>query len=262
LAQNEYVQELFSIMQDNGKDTKGLAALIGHVSEMESFVKRAEDKIADMKTQLAEMKEAQGHPVRTALTNAIKTLETKVAEVKERIFELKTAIIDGAKSAVTAFKENGTEALSNAARFFHIKGALKAVEKSVHESATICDKAVADIKQFSGEYHRTGRHLKNMGRILAGKPPIDAAKEAGKLAAVVSAPYKAHKAVLLNIGGLAYAVANKLDRLDAAADVNRARRIREKQPSVLDELDANVKMLAEQNRSRTADRTKVKEAAI
>ena len=53
LSQNEYVQELYSILQDNGRDTSGLSALIGHVSEMENFVKRAEDKIADMKSQLS-----------------------------------------------------------------------------------------------------------------------------------------------------------------------------------------------------------------
>jgi hypothetical protein len=263
LAENPYVQNLFAILNDNGKDTKGLAALIGHVSEMESFVKRAEDKIADMKSQLAEMKEAQGHPVRTALQSAIKALETKVAEVKERISEIKTAIADGAKSAVAAFKENGAAALNNAAKFFHIKGALKAVAGSAHESAAICDRVIADIRQFSAEYHRTGRHLKNMGRILTGKPPIDAAKEAGKLAAAVSAPYKAHKSILLNIGGLAGAAANKLDRLDAAMEAKQARRVIEKKPSVLDELNANVKMLAEQDRARTApDRAKVKEAAL
>ena len=267
LMENQYVQELFAILNDNGKDAKGLAALIGHVSEMESFVKRAEDKIADMKSQLAEMKEAQGHPVRTALQNAIKTLEHKVAEVKEQIKDLKNAIIDGAKSAVTAFKEKGAAALNNVAKFFHIKGALKAIDKSVHESAAVCDKAVANINQFSKEFHQSGRHLKNMGRILVGKPPIDAAKEAGKLAAVVSAPYKAQKVILVNISGLANAMAKKLEQIDTAVDASRGekqgRRVREKQPSILDELDANVAMLAKKDRERAApDRTKTKEAAI
>lgn len=62
LMENQYVKELFSILQDNGRDSSGLSALLGHVSEMESFVKRAEDKIAEMKSQLAEMKEVQNAP--------------------------------------------------------------------------------------------------------------------------------------------------------------------------------------------------------
>jgi hypothetical protein len=268
LAENQYVQELFSILQDNGKDTKGLSALIGHVSEMESFVTRAEQKIAEMKSQLSEMKEVQNHPVKTALTNAIKALETKVAEVKERIGELKTAIIDGCKSAVDAFKEKGAAALNNLARFFHIKGALKAVDKSVEQSVATCDRTVANINTFSREYHETGRHLKNMGRILTGKPPIDTAKEAGKLAAVMSAPYKAEKAALRGIQKAAGAMIAKLEQLESVQEAQQARRVAERkpaerQPSILGELEANIKMLAEQDRSRVApERTKMKEAAL
>jgi hypothetical protein len=263
LAENPYVQNLFAILNDNGKDTKGLAALIGHVSEMESFVKRAEDKIADMKTQLAEMKEAQGHPVRTALQGAIKALETKVAEVKERISELKTAITDGAKSAVAAFKENGAAALGNVAKFFHIKGALKAIDKSVDRDIAICDRAVATIGKFAENYHEAGRGIKNMGLIIIGREPVDQKKENGKLAAVMSAPYKAEKAAMNGIKKAVGATLQRLEQIESAQEAKQVRRVIEKKPSVLDELDANVKMLAEQDLARPApDRAKVKEAAL
>ena len=108
LSENQYVKELFSILQDNGRDTSGLSALIGHVGEMENFIKRAEDKIADMKSQLSDMKEVQNHPVKAALQTAIKTLETKVAEVRERLSDLKNNIVEGCKNAVAAFKERGS----------------------------------------------------------------------------------------------------------------------------------------------------------
>ena len=117
LEQNKYVQELFSILHDNSRDTTGLSALLGHVSEMESFVKRAEDKIAEMKTQLSEMKEVQNHPVKTALKNAINNLENKVAEIKVQLAELKSNIIEGCKNAVAAFKEKGISALDKLASF-------------------------------------------------------------------------------------------------------------------------------------------------
>ena len=271
LLSNQYVQQLFSVLQDNGKDTKGLSALIGHVSEMESFVTCAEQKIAEMKSQLAEMKEVQNHPVKTALTNAIKALETKVAEVKEQIGELKTAIVDGCKSALASFKENGAAVLNNLAKFFHIKGALKTVGKSAEQSAATCDRAVANIAQFSKEYHQTGRHLKNMGRMFVGKPPIDTAREAGKLAAVVSALYKAEKAAFRGIQKAASAIVAKLKQLESEQGAKQARRIierkpaerQERQPSILGELEANIQMLAKQDRSRVApERTKTKEATL
>ena len=263
LAENPYVQQLFSILQENGKDTKGLAALIGHVSAMESFVKRAEDKISEMKSQLADMKEIQNHPVKTALTNAIKTLEHKVAEVKERLSELKHNIVEGCKSAIQSFKDKGAAALNNVAKFFHIKGALKAVDKGVGESVAICDRSVANINRFAQEYHETGKHLRNIGRIITGKPLIDTAKEAGKLAKAVSAPYKAEKAAMLGIQKAVNAMVEKLEQLEAAAEPKQARRSEEKKPSILDELDANIQMLAEQDRSRAApERAKTKGAEL
>ncbi|GHU87193.1 hypothetical protein FACS1894202_00980 [Clostridia bacterium] len=268
LMENQYVQELFSILHDNGKDSKGLSALIGHVGEMESFVTRAEQKIAEMKSQLAEMKEVQNHPIKTALTNAIKALETKVAEVKERIGELKTAIIDGCKSAVEAFKEKGAAALNNIAKFFHIKGALKAVDKSMAQSAATCDRAVSNINKFAENYHEAGRGIKNMGLIIVGREPVDQKKENGKLAAVISAPYKAEKAALRVIQKAAGAMLGKLEQLESMQDAKQARRVIERQPAerkpgIIGELEANLAMLAVQDRERAVpDKSKVKEAAL
>ena len=200
---------------------------------------------------------------KAALANAIKTLEHKVAEVKERLTELKQNIVDGCKSAVQAFKDKGAAALNNIAKFFHIKGALKAMDKSVGESVATCDKAVANINRFAQEYHETGKHLKNMGRLFVGKPPIDTAKEAGKLAKAVSAPYKAEKAALLGIQKAVNATVKKLEQLETASESRQARREVEKKPSICDELDANIQMLAEQDRSRvTPERTKAKGAEL
>ena len=264
LTDNQYVQELFSILQDNGRDTTGLAALLGHVSEMENFVKRAEDKIADMKSQLAEMKEVQNHPVKTALQNAIKTLEHKVAEVKERLSELKHNIAEGCKSAVQAFKEQGISALDKLASFFHIKSGLQDWNKGIDAIIKTDDKAVAKIEAFASEYHSAGRALKNMGRVFMGKEPIDAKKEAGKLAKAMSAPYKAQKSAML---GLKNAIGKAIDQLDAlettAAD-NRSNRVREpKEPSLLEEL-AEARGLVEQRKLEipTPERAKTKAAEL
>jgi hypothetical protein len=259
LAENEYVKELFAILQDNGRDTSGLAALLGHVDGMESFIKRAEDRIADMKSQLAEMKEVQNHPVKNALQNTIKTLETKVAEVKERIGELQANIVAGCKNAVVAFKDKGISALDKLAGFFHIKSGLKALDKSVAQSVDVCDNAVVKIDNFAREYHAAGRAIKNMGRMFVGKSPIDAKRETGKLARAVSAPYKAEKAILLEIRGLANAMVNRLDNLEKTVETRQAQRALEKKPSMLDELHENLQLLAQQKLEMPVqERAKVK----
>jgi hypothetical protein len=222
LAQNEYVQELFSILRDNGRDASGLAALIGHVSEMESFVQKSEVKISEMKSQLAEMKEVQNHPVKTALQNAIKALETKVAEVRERIAELKTNIIEGCKSSVEAFKEKGAAALNNLAKFFRIKGGLKAIDKSAEQSVKNCDRAITEINQFAQNYHAAGRAVKNMGLIIIGREPVDVQKANGLLAKSMAAPYKAGKSAQ---NGIRKAVTKAIAALEGMEERQAAKKL-------------------------------------
>jgi len=239
LVENEHVKELLGILKDNGKNAAGLNALINHVSEMENFVKLAESRMADMKSQLDNMKEIQNHPIKNALQNTIKALESKVAEIKQHISELKTNIVKGCRNAVTAFKEKGADALDKLASFFNIKSGLQSMNKNIDASIKTDDKAITKIEAFSKEYHTAGRHIKNMGRVLTGKPPIDAAKESGKLAKVISAPYKAHKAVQVKLKGTVEKMIGKLETLSKNAEVKRSEREpaeKEKKPSLMERL--------------------------
>jgi uncharacterized protein YukE len=248
LSENQYVKELFSILQDNGKDSTGLSALLGHVSEMENFVKRAEDKISDMKSQLDDMKEVQNHPVKTALQNAIKTLENKVTEVKERLGELKSNIAEGCKNAVAAFKEKGSAALDKLASFFHIKSGLQNMNKEINGIIRADDKAVAKIEAFANEYHSAGRALKNMARMVVGKPPIDAKKEAGKLSRAFAAPYKAQKAALTGLKNSIDKAIASLDKLENNITAQQAERPAAKRPSLLGQLQENLAIVEQSKR--------------
>jgi hypothetical protein len=262
LMENQYVKELFSILQDNGRDTSGLSALLGHVGEMENFVKRAEDRIAEMKSQLADMKEVQNHPVKTALQNAIKTLENKVAVVKEQLSELKNNIAEGCKNAIAAFKEKGITALDNIASFFHIKGGLQDWQKNIDGAIKADDKAVAKIEAFASEYHSAGRAIKNMARVAVGKQPIDAKKEAGKLAKTLAAPYKAQKAALTGLRKSIDKAIAKLERLETTA-AKQAERTVEKRPSMLAKLNDNKERVEREKRELpTPERTRTQAVEV
>ena len=267
LAENQYVKELFRILGDNGRDTSGLSALLGHVSEMENFVKRAEDTIAVMKSQLAEMSEIQNHPVKTALQNAIKNLEQKVAEVKERLTELKHNIVEGCKNAVAAFKEKGITALDKLASFFHIKNGLKSMTSNIDSAIRADDKAIANIEKFANEYHSAGRALKNMARMAVGKQPIDAKKEAGKMAKAFAAPYKAQKAALNGLKKSVDKAIRRLEQLETNAEGRREHRQVEraaaKKPSMLGELQKSLELVEQMKRDAPVlAHAKTKEATI
>jgi phage shock protein A len=245
LAQNEYVQELYSILQGHGRDTAGLSALIGHVSEMENFVKRAEDKIADMKSQLSEMKEAQNHPVRTALQKAIKSLETTVAVMKEQIRDLKNGIIEGCKNAVQAFKERGISALDKLASFFHIKGAFRAIDKTAQTNIAVCDKGIAHQTAYYAEFYKASRAIRNMGRLLIGRDALPSQSETRRLEKIATAPYRAEKAVNLKISELANAAIKTIEQLETTTEAKRDDPVREKKPKLLEELRDARQLVAE-----------------
>ena len=183
----------------------------------------AENRIADMKSQLDDLKEIQDHPIKNALQKTIKTLETKVAEIKEQIADLKSGIIEGCKNAVSAFKENGISALDKLASFFQLKSGLQAVKNNIDKVIDTLDKAVNKIEMFSKEFHEAGRHLKNAARLLIGKEPIDTAKESGKLAKAVCTPYNAQKKCLVGINTQINKIIKALNRIEQSAENNRGK---------------------------------------
>ena len=256
LAENEHVKELLGILKDNGKDAAGLTALLNHVKGVEDFVKQAENKIADMKSQLDEMKEIQNHPIRNALQNTVKALETKVAEIKEQLAELKANIIDGCKSAVAAFKEKGISILDKLASFFKVKSCLEEIKNGSIAAANQCDKSIARIEAFSKQYHAAGSALKNMARIAVGKEPIDAAKESGKLAEAMCAPARAEKACMVGIRKAATGMIGKLNQLEKKAEANREEKsanepaAKAKKPSLMERLDEKKELVRQKDLDR------------
>ena len=253
LSENEYVKELFNILKENGKDITGLAAIISHVGEMESFVQRAENKIVDMKSQLDTMKEIQNHPFKTYLQNTIKTLEIKVEKVKETLGKLKENIIKSCKSAVTAFKEKGISALANIADFFKIKQGLEDWKKDINSLIRSDDKAINKIEAFSKEYHSAGRAVKNMARVAIGKEPLNLKKEAGIFSKALAAPYKNQKAMLIGLKKALNKAIKKLEQLEKPTEIEKPAEV-EKSAEVKEPVEVKIKKTAALKKTATVKR--------
>lgn len=223
ILENEAVKELLAVLRENqAPGGKELLEAIGHVAEMEKQLVGAVEELKAMRQELQGMKE---NPLKRALQNSVKALEANVAALRERLSELKGAVIEGCKKTLAAFKEHGISALAGAARFFHLKPAITALRGSMEAGIKTDEKALAKIQAVSAEYHEVGRHLKSLGRALMGKEAVQEAKEAGRLAKAIAAPYRAERACLL-------AARNSLDR--AAAILEKLERAAEKKPSILE----------------------------
>lgn len=263
LYDNVYIKEVFGILKDNGKDTTGLTALINHITNMENIVKIAESRIAQIESQLSKINEIQNHPIRNVLQGTKNALERKVAGIKEQLAELKIKIINGCKNAITAFKDKGADALDKLASFFKIKNGLQSISKDIDDCIKLDNKAIAKIETFSKEYHETGRHLHNLVRTITGKPLIDTAKESGKLAKTISAPYKADRAIQLKMKAVVTSMIKGLEHLEQRAAAKRETKsaekttTTEKKPSLEEKLRANKEIIKQKDLEKpTPIRTK------
>lgn len=222
IAENEQVKELLALLKDN--NTPGyeeFARLIGHVTEMEQRLSEATEELKAMRLEVQGL---QDHSLKDSLQKSCKAMEASVAAMRQRLSKLKEQIIDGCRHILTDFKERGAVALNGITQFLHIRPALEAIQEAAEKGMQASDRAVSRIDAFSAEYHEAGRHLKNMGRTLRGKPMEAEAKETGKIARVFKGAFKAERALISSVKHGAERSLNTLARLEQTA---------ERRPSVL-----------------------------
>ena len=217
IADNEHVQELYNILKDNNSPGLGdFLSIVKQIGAMEKHLESTVTELSAMRTQLAEM-EKSNHPFRNAYQKTVATMQAQVLEIRDKLAELKEQFIEGCKNAVQSFKEKGIAALDKVAQFIGIKPALESLRDSCDKGIQYDNKNIARIENISTEYHEAGRHIKNIGRAIIGKEPIQEAKPMGKLAKAMIAPIKADRQCLAAIKGCAEKAIGTLARLEERA---------------------------------------------
>jgi len=255
IMDNEHVKAFLSILQEHRPiDAQDFLATLRDVSAMERQLNAAVIELTAMRRELGEMREAQNHPVRTALQNAITALETKINDLRERLNTLKSGIIEGCKNAVAVFKEKGAAALNGIMNFFRVKDTLQNMRKDMIGAVKAAEMSIAKIEAVSTEYHEVGRHIKNIGRAMSGKELIEDAKPVGRIAKAAQAPQKLRKAVASGaVKGVDKAI-GKLNRMEAKQA--------EKKPSILKNLNDLKEKAAQEKRDIPERPARQREASL
>ena len=247
LEHNPYVKELLDILKKhNSPDAEHLRNMIADAAKIEKQLAAAVAEVAVMRRELAAIRE-DNHPMKKPLQNTVNAMQEQTRTLRDQLEKLKTAIVEGCKNALTAFKERGAEALNGIATFFKVKPALEAIAKSCDLAAKENTKSISKIERISKEYHKTGQHFKNIGRAITGKEMITAAKPVGKIAKTAEAPIKAARACNLAMRNAARNAVKGLSRLEKAAD--RPKPIKE-------QLDTAAKQAAAHNARNTPKKAK------
>ena len=146
------------------------------------------------------------------------------AEVDEVIRQ--SNLLISARSAITAFKEKGKDALVSAVTAMRIPSALDAMKNAFSKAAESMLGNAEKLDVFRDELHEVGFHLKNAGRALFGKP----AKESEAL--------KHDKGILGKIRSFMQNTADKYEDMGRSAEKlsTKVKERYEKQKSVKSEL--------------------------
>lgn len=209
------VRELLAVMEKhNAPGKEDFLAVLEQVAGLEKQLGAAVEELAAMRKELAEAREG---PVKRTLQKAVILLQDGILSLRDRISELKTAVIDGCKKTLGAFKEQGASALAHTSEFLHIRPALEAVGRELDKTIAQDEKALSVIETASREYHEAGLHLKNALRAVTGREPVAEPKGPGALARGMSAPLKAERAVLRSMKGRTEGALKRLEHLEQAA---------------------------------------------
>lgn len=109
-----------------------------HVEELEQQLAGTMEQLAAMRQDLQEM---QKSPLKSALQKTVHALEEKAEALRGQIAALKENIIEGCKQALAGFKEQGTAALDNLARFFHLRQGLASMQKTTESAIQLDNQA-------------------------------------------------------------------------------------------------------------------------
>lgn len=180
-----------------------------------------ENQLAGAMEQLSAMREEvqnlQKSPLKSALQSSVHTLEEKASSLKEQISALKESILTGCRQALSEVREHGISALDNLARFFHLRQSFEGIRDTIQEAVQTDTRTIEKIEAMAAQYHEAGKHLKNAGRVLAGKEAVTEAKPTGKVAKTIAAPFRADRACLAAMIGTVDKALSGLERLEQSA---------------------------------------------
>ena len=160
---------------------------------MEVQVKSLSDETIRLRQEIREM---QPTPEKQMVQQQNRNMEEQVVVMQQDVIGLKKGIRLGCRQALTNFKQHGKSALKGFLSFLHIDNALATAQKHVKNNLQENDRTIKEIEAITKEFHQSGQHLKNTGRMIVGKEPITDIKGPGIISKAVTAHFKAERSCL------------------------------------------------------------------
>lgn len=194
LHEESEVKAIIDVLDANDPLTRRtFEALLTCVSTMEVQVKSLSEETIRLRQEIKEM---QPSPEKEMVQQENRNMEDQVVVMQQDVIGLKRGILEGCRKALDNFKQHGKKALKDFLSFLHIDSALEKAQEHVTVNLRENDQTLKEIEAITKEYHKSGQHLKNTGRMIAGKEPIADIKGPGIISKAVTAHFKAERSCL------------------------------------------------------------------
>lgn len=161
--------ELYEVLDKNGltEQKKEVQSLVSYIDNMESSLS---EMMSEMRHLHSEIKSLQNKDIRSKCTQLAQKVEGKIGQVKKTVSLTKKKIVEGAENAVKVYKEKGKTALLQAISAMQIPAALFGIKQCFSNAANTMRQNAEKIDSVRAELHEVGGHIKNVGRVILGKP--------------------------------------------------------------------------------------------
>ncbi|MBQ6270485.1 MAG: hypothetical protein IJK65_02120 [Clostridiales bacterium] len=226
LREHPQVAELIDTLDKNDmhKEKAEVESLVDYIGEME---KTLSEMLKEMQNMRKEISLIHNSTLRSKCQNLVQKTEGKIKQIFAVIGKIKDNFIQAVGNAVRTFKEKGKEAFKKAVRAMKVPETFDNLSGLFGKFSKDIEQDVAQIDSMQTELTGAKNHLKNVGRLLVGKPAKEAEQE------------KSDKGILSRLGKVFGKIGRGFETLSQKA-MDKADKIRaaDVKESVRNELDA------------------------
>lgn len=252
LTDNREVAALLRYMMQHQQKQphEDFSALLKTVSALEEQLRATNAELRTVKRELNTVRNSLTPAQRTSGERLVKAAETALRQAGEQLRGIREKIVQTAKKTLEAVRQTGISGLNGLSNLLGVRKALRGLKVQMSRTAGTLETGISRMEVAGKELHGAGEHLRNIGRVLAGKEPL--AKQSEKQAAAL-VPLLSLAGAFRKIEERASHALGALEKLERAAEM--------KKPSVRETLK---KMESRQAAAKAPARENVprKEAAL
>lgn len=169
LGEQEHLQEFFALMKSQGREAQAedIAGLLKQMEGMRSDFSDALEEIKYLREQIDAMHD---QTVKAKLRKMQEEVQVLMKQAQNRALSVKKDIETNIRNVVAIGKKTGMQALDKVFDVLPIEHGLGVLESYLQRSVNTLSKRIGKIDALADEVHAVKNHVRNAGRVVAGKP--------------------------------------------------------------------------------------------